>query len=748
MTGEQTHNGEILVVEDSVASLKYLIELLNTSGYYSRPASSGELALSSLKVRQPDLVLLDISLPGIDGYEVCKTIKANPETAELPVIFLSAYGETDNKVKGFQAGAVDYLTKPFHNEEVLVRVATHLKVAKLQRELMNSNKNLEQRVTERTTELARAHQALQTSEAQLRLALQAGNMGIWHWHAARGDYQCDELFCHLVGIDKHPQVLSETAMLALAHPQSRKKISDSLHKLHANELSLTFEYRLAMQGDDERWICTHGRSFADVNGNISLITGLVFDISSQRQYEKELRQAKSDAETASRAKSAFLANMSHELRTPLNAIMGYSQVLEHDSSLNPGQLDKIRTITSSGNYLLTLLNDILDLAKIEAGHYELVTDACDIGFLLQSMVELFQVRASQASVQFEYKVLTPLPLNVEADEKRLRQILINLLGNAFKFTPQGTVTLSASYELETLYIEVKDSGIGIAKQDLPRIFRPFEQVGERDYKKQGTGLGLAISQRLVQMMDGRLHVDSQIGQGSCFTLELPLPNMDTPELKQSIRNITHYCRPPEQPAYKVLIVDDLPHNLKILSCILKMRGFAVLEALTGNEAIDLAYNELPDLIIMDLIMPKLDGFETTRRILALPECKNIPVIACSASVFNEDKEKSKAAGCCAHLAKPIKEEELLTLLAKCLKLEWCYEESAELEEPQQHTPLAEEERMTLLEYVMQGDIQRVIDYIDALHDKQPNNALLLQLHSMAEEFRLKELADLLQHPAV
>jgi len=406
----------------------------------------------------------------------------------------------------------------------------------------------------------------------------------------------------------------------------------------------------------------------------------------------ELKEAKVAADTANHAKSEFLANMSHELRTPLNGILGYAQIMERDKSTTPKQKDAIQIIHQCGSHLLTLINDILDISKIEASKMELESSTFNFPSFLIGVVEICRIRAEQKEITFNYQVLNQLPNAVNADEKRLRQVLINLLGNAIKFTEKGGVIFkvgiigkgegSDQSPLTKIRFHIQDTGIGMAPEQLEKIFLPFEQVGNSQQKGEGTGLGLAIAQKIVQMMGGEIKVESIFGQGSIFYFDLELTQLSEYIEEISLNNSTN-LKGFKGNKNKILLVDDRFSNRGFLRFFLEPLGFQIMEACNGHEGLDKAAEFKPDLIITDLVMPVMDGFEMSRRFRKSPEFKDIILIASSASVFNFDRQNSQEAGCNEFLSKPIQIEELLEVLKIYLQLEWIYDQPADLAKEQQ-----------------------------------------------------------------
>ncbi|MEG3919341.1 ATP-binding protein [Microcoleus sp. T3_A4] len=401
----------------------------------------------------------------------------------------------------------------------------------------------------------------------------------------------------------------------------------------------------------------------------------------------ELKEAKIAADSANHAKSQFLANMSHELRTPLNGILGYSQIMERDKTTTPKQKDAIHIIHQCGSHLLTLINDILDLSKIEASKMELYSSSFNFSSFLIGVVEMCRIRAEQKDITFSYQALNQLPNAVSADEKRLRQVLINLLGNAIKFTEKGGVIFkvgvigtgedSDQSQLTKIRFHIQDTGVGMAPEQLEKIFLPFEQVGNSQQKAEGTGLGLAIAQKIVQMMGGEIKVESILGQGSSFSFDLEL-TQSSEFIEQTSLNNSINLRGFKGTKNKILLVDDRLENRGFIRSFLEPLGFKILEACNGQEGLNKAIDFQPDLIITDLVMPVMDGFEMSRRFRKSSEFKDVILIASSASVFEFDRKNSHEAGCNEFLAKPIQVEELLEVLKNYLQIEWIYDYPADL----------------------------------------------------------------------
>ncbi len=385
----------------------------------------------------------------------------------------------------------------------------------------------------------------------------------------------------------------------------------------------------------------------------------------------ELVAAKEKAEVANRAKSVFLANMSHDLRTPLNGILGFSQILQLDRSLTPKQVRYIDTIRQSGEHLLTLIDDILDLAKIEAGKLELFPCDVDLRSFLQGIADIIRVKAEQKpGLEFVCQFAASLPQIVRIDDTRLRQVMLNLLDNAVKFTDRGQVTLRVEFTpVSRLRVEVSDSGVGMSEEQLRLIFRPFEQVGDARRRRAGTGLGLVTSREFVRLMGADIQVSSRLGSGSSFSFELDVPVIHAAGSAPPaalLQTMTGY----RGPRKKVLVVDDVQGNRTVLMDMLQRFGFLMFEAEDGRDGLVKAQAVVPDLILLDIVMPDLAGQDVIVHLREVPALKDVPIVAVSASATVDVREQCARAGADAFLAKPVDLPALLQLVSALLHLSW------------------------------------------------------------------------------
>ncbi|HLP02410.1 MAG TPA: two-component regulator propeller domain-containing protein [Opitutaceae bacterium] len=396
---------------------------------------------------------------------------------------------------------------------------------------------------------------------------------------------------------------------------------------------------------------------------------------------KQLATAKEAAEAASRAKSEFLSSMSHELRTPLNAILGYTQILAQQDNLTSRQHQQLDVMHASGEHLLMLINDVLDLSRIEARRLELTEAPFRLSQLLEQAIEITKVKADQKDLSLHFEADPRLPQCVCGDERRVRQILLNLLSNAVKFTRQGSVTLRVRYDQTNaglLQCEVIDTGVGIASDKLETIFEPFVQLSSDERQgREGVGLGLTITRRLATLMGGTVTVESRVGQGSTFRFSVPLPTATISEAvaEPSLRQIRGYRGPRKQ----VLAVDDNPTNVGLLVTLLEPLGFEVRTAANGRDALRQVRAHAPDLVLLDLVMPQMDGVETARTMRQIRELDTTRIVGVSATVTSSERKLAFAAVCDGFLGKPIELRELLRTIGRLLQLEWDF--AAEEERP-------------------------------------------------------------------
>ncbi len=787
----------ILVVDDNLDNLRLLSKILTQEGYAVRSVTNGRLALITVDAALPDLILLDINMPDMSGYEVCKLLKANAKTFEIPVIFISAFSEAKDKVKAFQSGGVDYITKPFHFEEVLARVKNHLNLKNMQKQLQEQNRRLQQEISDRITTEA----LLRETEEKYRGIFENAVDGIFQTSPS-GSYLSvnpalahmygygtpEEMIADLVDLDRQLYVnpnrrqefvtaieregivtnfesqirhrtgniiwISETAHAVrdrqgqllyyegtVSNITKRKQSDDVLQRI--NSLIIA-QYETAIDGilavDEQGRIVSFNFRFCQIwgipskllkgcdvpligylsalpeiprklidviesaydradrfdRGEIQLDDGRVLDFYSGRIISPsgqfygivwyfhditELVETREKAIEASKYKSRFLANMSHEIRTPMNGVMSMTELLQN-TPLSSEQQDYLQTLRVSGENLLLIIDDILDLSKLEAREMHLEKLDFDPVSSVEAVADLLAPQANAKGIEVFTLLDTNLPVVLRGDPTRLRQVIMNLVGNAIKFTERGEVQLQASLYDETdttatIAIAIRDTGIGIAPENQKILFQPFTQVDASTTRKYGgTGLGLAICKQLVEMMDGNIEVKSEPGRGSVFSFNAVFEKSQWQSTSTSIFQIQ-----PQLQHKRLLIVDPHPTSRHILSSYALAWGMSVTE----SDSISVGLASLDRAIAMgqyyDVAIANLDGLGDCRELLEKlgksPGNQRTYCIICTSSSSREQAtslvEQDFAY---AYLIKPIRASRLLECLTSVLNTELSSGETA------------------------------------------------------------------------
>jgi two-component system sensor histidine kinase/response regulator len=505
---------------------------------------------------------------------------------------------------------------------------------------------------------------------------------------------------------------------------------------------------------------------------IKLIGEVFANVLLRKQNEDALRQAKEAAETANRAKSTFLANMSHELRTPLNAILGFSELMGSDPNLTPSQRENLSAINRSGEHLLTLINAVLDLSKIEAGRIVLVEEDFDLQHLLVNLESMFYLRVRNKGLKLTLECDADVPRFIRSDPLKLRQTLINLLNNAVKFTQQGEVHLRVRKDVNGylmsaqkqkpdssfLTFEVEDTGPGIAPEDQALIFDAFTQIANAQTGSEGTGLGLTISRQYAQLMGGNLTVSSTIGKGSLFTLVVQVQEVLNSATNHPPRHVLQMapgqCAKDGRP-YRLLVVEDVEANRTLLVKILQSRGFMVREAVDGKEAIEICERWQPHLVWMDIKMPVMNGNEATQRIKSTPDGKEIVIIALTANAFEEERDQILADGCDDFIRKPFREADIFEALTRHLGVKFIYEEDQSQKSGTQPEENASEEILALSlaelgdewigkmkQAALQGDLAWMVYLIAEIRERTPG--LAAELNRMVDQFEHDQILKLIE----
>ncbi|MDB4987572.1 MAG: Histidine kinase [Myxococcaceae bacterium] len=672
----------LLIVEDSATQAEALRFRLESAGHEVTVVADGQRALSLCSTQTFDMVLSDVNMPYMSGFELCLKIKATPELRQLPVILLTSRSDPMAILRGLECGADNFITKPYDEAFLLDRVSSILENRKRDRrlhvgvevtflgrqfvitsekeqildllvstfeEIVRSNRELESRTVELNLILENIGDGVVVADADGQLILSnsmaeqlLGPAALMkrplHWGAEHGFFKLDRR------TPLAPEEMPLARALSGAASDDSEMFVRTPHAPHGTYLSVSARTLRADRGR--------------IRGGVIAFR----DISERKRIEAlidaqagELSRAKERAEQESRYKSRFLASMSHELRTPLNAIIGFSELLDQEifGDLTTRQKEYVGYVVQSGRHLLGLVNDILDLSKIEAGRMELSRAWVSPLSVIDAVQGSVQPLAQKQGVTLVLELPSELP-DLYVDEMRLRQILYNLLSNGIKFTPAGgRVTLQAALHEDRLCVDISDTGVGIRAEDLPRLFREFERLDEGSgMKTEGTGLGLALTKRLVELHGGSIHVESKHDVGSKFTFSLPAFGG---------RSIHESERAPLDPSSEctVWVVDDDPRAAELIAGTLRSAGLAVVVAADAGMALELAEKISPAAITLDLHMPGMDGWALLTQLKRSPATSRVPVIVCSVV---DEPARALVLGATDYLVKPIAGDTLLRSL--------------------------------------------------------------------------------------
>ncbi|MEG4632924.1 response regulator [Microcoleus sp. AR_TQ3_B6] len=793
-------------------------------------AEGGADALELLADLQADeyeiaLVLSDYIMPDIKGDELLRRIhERSPDTLTIMLTGQADLEALSNAIK--YAKLYRYIPKPWQNEDLKLTVVeaihSYLQDQKLTDEILKR-----QAVNE---ELKLANEALSASESRLSQFLEALPVGVSVYNPDGSIAYFNQTAGELLGADT---ISESTAEQLAATYQLYVANTDELYP--PDNLPILRALKGEFVKVDDVEIRQDGKVIAieinttpifDANGNIAYAIAAFQDISDRKQAEKiladyqrtleaqiderteQLQQAKQAAEAANKAKSTFLANMSHELRTPLNSILGFAQIMEPSPNLTVENQENMRIIRRSGEHLLTLINEVLDLSKIEAGRMTIDPKNFDLYRLLDDLQDMFQLRALSQDLQLLFQREDGVPQYVRTDDIKLRQVLINLLSNAIKFTQAGEIILrvrkletsgfcdlldrpTACFDTTTsirdfalnstdfamvklreeaedltvpgfwLQFEIEDTGVGMAPEELGNIFKAFVQTASGQKSQKGTGLGLNISSQFVRLMGGEIVVESQLEVGTTFKFEIPVGAVYAADIPREQINREVIGLEPNQPCYRVLIVDDREDNRQLLVKMLSPLGFELQEATNGREAIEMWENWHPHLILMDLRMPVMDGYEATKEIKAAiqqreqerqenremnmnaPESPIPKIIALTASTIEGRRSFALLVGCDDFISKPFRKTEIFDTLSKHLGVKYVYSNSTEfistgdrnnLSASPSNAVLAclpklpEEWINNIKQVIRSADFDLISRTIEEIRDAHPEFATILQGH--------------------
>ena len=782
---DKKYSGSILIVDDNPENLIILSQMLMLAGYSVQTSLNGYDAIEKSANIHPDLILLDIKMPDLNGFEVCKTLKADKKTRNIPVMFVTALGEIQDKIRGFEVGGVDFIIKPYNHSEILARVKTQVELSILRKtlekqttELKQANVTLQDKIAEQKSIAT----ALQESEEKFSVAFQtapyaititnpedgvfidvnaaflsmsgyskeetsnnaSSSMKLWvneedrnrvvrklmsggkvigqkfKFKKKNGEISTGLFSAHLITIKNTSYILSTIDDITERHKaeeelRESEKTFSTMFQNSPVTITLTTPYEGTIQDVNTTFLRDMeytreeviGRSttelgiFPDLNDRLNLINMLkdkgsvfgyecsfrtktgkiiigllsivfitlkgktsqlstIIDITKRKQFEEELVRAKERSDEMYRLKSNFMANMSHELRTPMIGINGFSEILYQELT-DPVLKDMAETIYTSGQRLSNTLNSILDLTKLETENIGLSIEVVNVQKEISTLIDNMKIIADQKKLYLKSNF--DLSVNsIQTDKSSFHAIVSNLISNAIKFTKSGGVTVNIISTNDLITIRVNDTGIGIGTNNFNYIFEEFRQVSEglsRNY--EGTGLGLSITKKMVTQLGGKISIESKLGEGSTFTVELPIHGSpEKPVRKIGVKKESIPAK--TKGARSILVVDDDPIVFQILSRYLTDK-FIIELAETGENALEMIAHKNYSIILMDINLRQgMDGIQATKEIRKNSNYLFTPIVAVTSYAVEGDREQFFSAGCSHYISKPFTKDGILDLL--------------------------------------------------------------------------------------
>ena len=671
----------VLIVDDSMTYIQELASQLREEDYVVIMASSGEEALACLATEQVDGILLDLIMPGLSGQEACKLIKQRAIWRDIPLIMLTAHDDRDAMIECINAGADDYIAKSADFEVLKVRLRAHLR----RKHFEDENHRIREKLVRSETE-ATARVLIEAEQLKLDQRLRDQQF----YTRSLIESNIDALMTTdpagiITDVNKQMEALTGSTRDELIGSPFKSYFTDSARaeagiKLVLSDKKVT-DYELTARARDGKktLVSYNATTFHDRDRTLQGVFGVARDVTERKRFEQalqetnvELESAKSAAEKANLAKSDFLSGMSHELRSPLNAILGFAQLMD-TASPPPSDLQKesITQILQAGWHLLKLINEILDLSVVESGKVSLSLEPVSLPEVLLECQTMMEAQAQQRGIVMTFPQFKQ-PSFIWADQTRLKQIVINLLSNAIKYNQaSGQVTVDYTVmSSECIRISFKDTGAGLSPEKIAQLFQPFNRLGQEAGIVAGTGIGLVVTKQLVELMDGVMGVDSTVGQGSVFWVELrstPAPELKVTAPEEAAPKLA--IKPIDAPQKILLYIEDNPANMRLVERLIDRRtDIKLLKAVDGLQGIALARASLPDVILMDINLPGISGIDALKVLQEDASTAHIPVVAISANAMSRDIEVGRQLGFFRYLTKPIVVEEFMSTLDLALRL--------------------------------------------------------------------------------